>query len=357
MKLLCIDPGASYATGDVARGFLAALADQGHAVLPYNLTRRIDDAAYYYRCKRRRAGLRGPADWREVLTKAAVDIVPFALYHRPDWVVVFSGMYLAPDMFVLLRRAGVRVALVLSESPYDDEQQARVAPWCSVVFTNERTSLARLCRANPNTHYLAHAHDPARSHPDAPLPADLPRHDVLFIGTLFEERIALLEAVDWTGIDFAIYGQCGLLPSRHRLRRHVRGGIVDNERAQLLYRAAKIVLNPYRTSVGYGRGVAHIERAESLNPRALELAACGAFALSDVRAEVGEVFRWNVPMYRDAAELGRFVRHYLQADHERADIARQLPRQVAGHTYAARAAELTAILAAHGAPRGALAAD
>lgn len=355
MKLLCVCPGVTYATGDVYAGYLRALAAQGHEVLPYDLSGRIDDAAYYYRCKRRRDGERGKEPWPEVLTKAAMDVVPFALYHRPDWVVIFSAMYLHPDTFVLLRRAGVRVALILTESPYDDEEQARVAPWCDVVFTNERTSVAVLRRANPNTHYLPHAYDPERS-ATGTIPEGTPAHDVLFIGTLFEERIDLLGAVDWTGIDFAIYGGVGLLPSRHRLRRYVRGSVVANRTAQHMYRAAKINLNPYRTSRGIGRGVAHIDRAESLNPRALELAACGAFQISSYRQEADELFGGYLPTYNTPRELGLLVRDWLADDIERDQAGRELRYLAAPHTYAARAAQLTATLAGHGvASRGALA--
>lgn len=348
MRLLCICPGASYATGDVYAGYLRALRDQGHEVLPYDLSGRIDDAARYYQAKYRRERRRGREPWPEVLTKAAMDIVPYALYHLPDWVVIFSGMYLHPDTFVLLRRAGARVALVLTESPYDDAEQARVAPWCDVVFTNERTSVPVLRRANPHTHYLPHAFDPERSNADAPIPADTPRHDVLFVGTLFEERIALLEAVDWTGIDFAIYGGVGLLGSRHRLRRYVRGGPVLNRAAQAMYRAAKINLNPYRTSRGIGRGVEHIAHAESLNPRALDLAACGAFQVSDERAEVRETFGSLVPTYTSAAHLERIVRAWLPHDGTRRAYVPLLRKAARDHTYAARAAQLTAILAGHG---------
>lgn len=359
MRLLCVHPGASYATGDVFDGYARALVAEGHEVQHYNLMVRLDDAV---RERRRNRAI----TWASAVLKASREVVAFALMNQPDWVLVFSGMYFHPDMLLLLRRAGARVALVLSESPYDDEQQARLLAahdpssglrLVDLAFTNERSSVATLGRLHPAVHYLAHAFDPERSNAAVPIPDDTPAHDVLFLGTLFEERIDLLAAVDWSGIDFAIYGSTKLLPSRHKLRRHIRGDIVDNRKAQAMYRAAKINLNPYRTSKGYGIGVEHIEGAESLNPRALELAACGAFSLSDKRAEVAETFGWNVPMYKDATELGIYARHYLGADHERADICRQLPRQVATHTYAHRARQLTATLAAHGASREAIAAD
>lgn len=355
MKLLCVHPGASYATGDVYDGYARALAAQGHEVLPYNLERRIDDAAVYYAAQHRKQRA-GRPEWARVVWRASVDAVAFALAHQPDWVLVFSGMLFHPDMLVLMRRAGIRTALILSESPYDDYEQMRIAGVPDVVFTNERASVATLRQVQPHTHYLPHAFDPERSNPDLPIPDDTPRHDVLFIGTLFEERIALLEAVDWSGIDFAIYGNPKLLPSRHRLRKHVRGGVVPNARAQQMYRAAKINLNPYRTSMGYGIGVAHIARAESLNPRALELAACGAFQLSDYRAEQHAVFGNSLTTYTDAAGLEEQVRFWLQWPTLRDHNTAAARIRIAEHTYAARAAQLTATLAGLGvASRDALA--
>lgn len=365
MKLLCVHPGASYATGDVFDGYARALVAQGHDVQHYDLCTRLDDAVMFYRWRQRwRRGT--PDTWEQALLKASREVVAFALMNRPDWVLIFSAMYFHPDMLLLLRRAGTRVAMVFSESPYDDGQQARLlaardpssgARLVDAAFTNERTSVATLGRVHPAVHYLPHAFDPERSAP-GPIPDDTPRHDVLFIGTLFEERIALLGAVDWDGIDFAIYGSTRLLPSRHRLRRYVRGDIVDNRTAQAMYRAAKINLNPYRTSQGYGLGVGHIERAESLNPRALELAACGAVQLSDIRAEVREVFRGVVDTYTTADELEGLVRSYRSISPSYLEYIGNASREyVQGHTYAHRARQLTATLAAHGASREAQAAD
>jgi spore maturation protein CgeB len=351
MKLLCIQPGASYATGDVASGYVRAIRALGHEAIVYALDARIDLANEFYHWVYRREG-HGPVPQSLVLQHAAAHIVPQALYHEVDGVLVFSGMSLHPDVFILLKRAGIPTALVLSESPYDDMYQARVlarrdrgVPVVDIAFTNERASLPRLRHCLPETHYLGHAYHPEVSRPDGA--RDTPC-DVLFLGTLFEERMELLAGVDWDGIDLALYGQLKLLPSRHRLRRYIRGEIVANDDAQSLYRAAKIVLNPYRTSRGFGRGVAHIDHAESLNPRSLELAACGVFHTSEYREEVGEVFGDLVPTYSDSESLEWLIRYYLSAQGEgaRREMAQALPGAVTGHTYAARAAELMERIAA-----------
>jgi spore maturation protein CgeB len=344
MKLLLVHPGASFSTHDVYAGYRDALRAQGHTLREYLLDARIDEAGAFLTFRHRRAKLgRPPA--KLIVGKACADIVGHALYHAVDWVLIFSAMYCDPDMLVMLRRAGVRVALIFSESPYDDEPQARVAPVADIVFTNERASVPVLRRANSNTHYLPHAHDPDRHRP-ADAGDDVPEHEVLFVGTLFQERIDLLSAVDWSGIDLGLYGHFSLLPSRHRLRRYVQGGIVDNATTAALYRRAKIGLNLYRTSCGFGRDAPRLAagQAESLNPRAYELAACGAFHLSDHRAEIPEIFGPLVPTFASVEELARLVRVYLAREDWRRDVARRLPATVAAHTYAARAESLVSTL-------------
>jgi glycosyltransferase involved in cell wall biosynthesis len=346
LSLLMINPGASYATMDVHTGYRDALRAQGHTVREYALDQRIDDAGLFYKAIYRRKKL-GKPDPGLVLTKACADIIPQALYHDVDGVIIVSGMYFHPDTLVLLRRAGIPTALILTESPYDDEQQARIVPWADAVFTNERTSVPVLRRANPNTHYLPHAHDPARHQPGVQAgDALVPAHDVVFVGSLFEERIALLGAVDWSGIDLGLYGSHTLLPSRHRLRRHIAGGIVDNATAAALYRRAKVGLNLYRTSRGFGVGVEHIPHAESLSPRAVELAACGVFHLSESRAEVWETFGPHVPFFRDAAGLEDHLRRFLAWPEMRARLARELPARVEHLTFDRQAPQLVSTLRA-----------
>ena len=132
--------------------------------------------------------------------------------------------------------------------------------------------------------------------------------------------------------------------SRNPLRIYVRGGIVDNCLAAALYRRADIGLNLYRSGKGWGKDAPPVERAESLNPRAVELAACGVFTLSDYRAEVAEIFGDAVPTFRTPAELEYLVRYYLTCKDERQEKAARLPGLIAGHTFGARVATLTGVL-------------
>lgn len=339
MKLLLIHPGASFSTHDVFTGYVDALRAIGVEVVEYRLDARIDSWAEFIKYRHRRHKL-GPVDDAEILHRAGMDILPQAVWHRVDGVLAISAMYLRESALRLLRVAGVPCALLLSESPYDDAQQAQYGRWADVVFTNERTSVDYLSRFCRRVVYLPHAHDPARHRPDLPIDGSIPAHDVVFVGTGFRERRQLLAAVDWTGIDLGLYGQW---ERPGKLAPYVKGGVVDNATAAQLYRKAKIGLNLYRTSKGWD-GADHIDHAESLNPRAVELAACGAFTLSDERAEVAEVFGINVPTFETPEVLGILIRHYLAHDAERAALAARLPRAVAPLTFEARAHDVVTTL-------------
>lgn len=345
MRLLLVGAGATWSTRDVEDGYRAALETLGHEVVYYSLAGRLEVAAQTLDIAWRRAGKPEPRPTlADIYYMAGMWALERAARFETEWTLVISGMFFHPDLFVLLRRTGQRVALILTESPYDDEQQAKVAPLVDVVFTNERASVPALQSYNPNTHYLGHAYDPAKHHAERDDGADVPAHDVVFVGTGFVERCKTLAEVDWDGIDLGLYGTWPLLGSRSKLRQHLRGGVTDNATTAALYRRARIGLNLYRTSMGFGRDVAHVWGAESLNPRALELAATGCFTLSDHRPEVSEIFGGDVPTFQTPKQLGILVRRYLNDERARRECAARLPARVAGQTYEARAEQLVSTL-------------
>jgi spore maturation protein CgeB len=330
-------------------GLVAALRRQGHLVSTYDLSKRLALAGRWLHSIWRRSrgstpGLARPSAVA-VVEKACEDLVPRALTLNVDAVLIISAMYLHPDALVLLRRARIPTGLIFTESPYDDERQARIAHLADVCWTQERTSVATLRRFNTRTHYLPAAYDRDRHTPEPqPGDADVPAHDVVFVGTLFHERTALLSQVDWTGIDLGIYGHTTLLPSRHRLRQYLRGGATDNATAASLYRRAKVGLNLFRSTAEWTSGQ-HVTTGESLNPRAYELAACGCFQISDHRPEMDDVFGGSVPTFAGAPGLGSLLRSFLADEEARRGLARAAWAASVQHTFDARARQVVEQLA------------
>ena len=352
MKILLVHPGASMSTADVHTGLYDGLKAHGATVWEYALDARIEmSGSWLTYCWRKGGKSVAQPSAADVLYHAGAELVTRALRVEPDVILAVSAMYLHPDVLVLAKRAGLKVAVLFTESPYDDDRQARLLPWIDLGWTNERLS------ARPKVGYLRHAYDHKVHAPDGDV-GETRAHDVVFIGTGFQERVDLLEAVDWTGIDFGLYGSWDLLGSRHKLRQHLvrtddddpETGYVSNAHAARLYQRAKVGLNLYRRSMGFGKGAPQILRAESLNPRAYELAATGSFTLSEARAEVEETFRGLVPTFRTPEELQAKLAYWLATDRDarRARIKRELPEAVAGHTWHARAAQILADLYASG---------
>jgi spore maturation protein CgeB len=350
MKALVIGAGAGWSTKDVENGVLDGLRAAGVEVGHYALDMRImASGEFLKRCWKRAKKLKVDVEAptaADILLHAAQDALTKALIHQPDWVLLVSAMFVPRPFLEVLQRAGLPVAVLMTESPYDTEKELRWAAHADLVWTNERSVVDRFKAVQPRSSYLPHAwrtgvHDVVNEEH-----ADVPAHDVVFVGSAFQERVELLSSIDWSGIDFALYGNWQKLPPRSKLRQYVRQGVVDNEKTAALYRRAKVGLNLYRESIGWGRNAARIAHAESLNPRAYELAATGCFHLSQARSEVDEVFGDLVPTFRTAHECEVLIRRWLVDGAGRAEVSALLPSAVQGHTWAARGKQMAADLEA-----------
>jgi len=351
MRLLVAHPGAETSTHDVAVGYCEALSRAGHDIGLYALDARLEAAGRYLRQQLRIARKNDPSlpaapGFGDVTLKASEDLTLAALRGQVDAVLIISGLYLNPNGLRLLRAARVPAGVIFTESPYQDDEQADVAALVSCCWTQERTSVAPLRRANARTWYLPGAYR-AGFHAPGDHDPTVPAHDVVFVGTFFPERIDLLAAADWTGIDLGLYGTIDVTdrksPTWRRLRRHWRGGSMSNAEATSLYRHAAVCLNLNRTCTWID-GARHVYGAESMNPRAYELAATGAFQVAQTRAECAEVFGDSVPVFDTPEQLTLVVERALAHPGWRAAAAAEARRRVAPHSFDARAAQVVAQL-------------
>lgn len=345
MKVLLIEPGASWSTADVSAGLRYGLEQHGVDLVRYHLDARIARSNRWLYYNWRRAKKTNPTidkpTTADVFYQAGIGALEVGLRHQVDVVLVVSAMFLHPDVIVLMKRAGLRVVILFTESPYDHAKELAVAALVDGCWTNERSVVDAFRAVNPSSGYLPHAWHPAR-HVAGPQVGDaaFPAHDVVFVGSGFQERVDWLTAIDWSGIDLGLYGSWEAVTARHPLHRYLRGGIVDNVQTAALYRRAKVGLNLYRTSMGWGKHAPQIAHAESLNPRAYELARCGAFHLSTDRAEVREVFGDRVPTFETPAEASALIRTWLADATGRARLASQLPACVAESSWVDRSAQV-----------------
>ena len=343
MKVLLCHPGASWSVSDVWSGFRFGLMAHGVEIVDYRLDGRHRRAAKrlmsdWTAAKRHSPDIEKPSP-ADFFLDASKDVVWVALWHQVDVVVIVSALFLHPNAIINLMRAHIPVTALFTESPYDStaDKELRVAKMIDGCWTNERSSVPAFRAVNPRAAYLAHAWHP-ETHKPGPQPGDdvVPSHDVVFVGSAFRERVEWFNAIDWTGIDLGIYGQWFPKKVPPRLRPFIRGGTVDNAVTAALYRRAKIGLNLYRTSQGWGDDAPHIAHAESLNPRAYELAACGSFHLSSYRAEVGEVFGDLVPTFTHPTQASSLIRTWLADPDGRRRVSAELPARVAEMSWVER---------------------
>jgi Glycosyl transferases group 1/DUF based on E. rectale Gene description (DUF3880) len=256
-----------------------------------------------------------------------------------------------------LLAAGVPVVALFTESPYEAAAELAVAARVAGCWTHERTSVETFRTVNPHVAYLPHAWNPA-VHTSTPQPGDtdMPAHDVVFVGAGVRERIAFFNAIDWTGIDLGLYGVWRDLGLKPQVEACIKSdGPISNLQAAALYRRADIGLNLYRRlpvigpdrptlrDVGQDRPTNWL-KAESLNPRAYELAACGTCQLSEYRLEIQDIFgKDRVPTFKTPDEAAEFIRGT-------AVIGRDPDLQVcmAAHSWMHRAGQVLNDLAAWG---------
>lgn len=344
LRVLLVHPGASWSTADVFDGLNYGLQQHGIYVVPYRLDTRIEASSKalhaLWRVKKRENPSLVKPHVADIMYHAGVGALEMALREGVDVVLIVSAMLQHPDTIVMMKRAGLRVTVLFTETPYDEEEELRIAALVDGCWTTERASLHKFKAVNPRSGYLRHAWHPLKhTRETRAVDAKVLAHDVVFVGSGFAERVQWFNAIDWTGINLGLYGTWKGLGLSRAVKRHLQAENVENEMAAALYRHAKIGLNLYRRSKGWGRDAARIisTQAESVSPRGYELAACGVFHLSEARAEVSELFGGLVPTFSTPAEAEVLIRRYLAADDERTRMAAQLPACVAEHSWAQRA--------------------
>lgn len=345
LRVLLLHPGASWSTADVESGLRDGLQHHGVEVIPYRLDQRIEFAHKWlhimWRQKKKETPELAKPNTADVMYHAGVGAIEMALRKQVDVVLVVSAMFLHPDVIAMMKRAGLRVVVLFTESPYDHAEELKIAEMVDGCWTNERATLADFRSVNPHSGYLAHGWHPRKHFVSADVDASIPAHDVVFVGSGFPERIEWFNAIDWTGIDLGLYGTWKGLGLKKQVRACIKGDQVNNEMASALYRRAKIGLNLYRTRGMRRTPLAHADGSklipESLSPRAYELAACGVFHLSERRAEVSEVFGDRVPTFTSPLEAAALIRLWLADDATRRDVAAQLPACVAEMSWRHRA--------------------
>lgn len=332
MRISLIYPGETWSTFDVARGYEIALRALGHEVSAFDYHTQLAFYHQYLGWLSREKGMAFPPDAAGVLAseRVAIEVID----QLPDVILIVKGMNLHRRGYELLYRLGIPRALILTECPYNDDEQWTILAkgHIDLAFVNDKASAGSLQSTGVRLVYLPHSFDPQRHCKQAVGP-EL-QTDVFFHGTIWPERAALFAQLDLGAYKARISGV-----RMGSDRETVADQVVDNDELALWYSGARIVLNPHRTVKSAGDHIAAGD-AWSMGPRTYEVAACGAFQITDERRELHEVFGDCVPTYTDASDLQRKIEYYLAHDDERQAMADEAHHRVQQCTFVGRAREI-----------------
>jgi spore maturation protein CgeB len=332
MRAYVVHPGVPFSTSDVWDGLCYGLRANGVEVVEGRLDVHLGFQASLYDAGQKQ-GVVAPGHIN-VSYFVAPYVTTEAIDYEPDVVIVVSAHNLNRTAPRQWRKAGIKTAVLMTETPYFREFEVAMGGAYDRVFTHERKGVDFLndFHGRPAA-YLPHAYHPER-HTPGPAEADQ-ASDVVFIGSLFDERRALFAGVDWSGVRFL---QRGYDPATRN------DTITTWQETVAYYRSSKIVLNHHRTTTNHGSG-GHIgaDEAVSLGPRAYEAAACGvAQLMDDARPEALDLFGDSLMPYRagDSADLERQMRRLLAHDGLRERLATEQRAAVQGHGWDTRARQL-----------------
>ena len=282
----------------------------------------------------------------------------------PDAIIVSTGLNLYKSAWKWLwefrqnLKNPYKIVTLYTESPYRPSEELELAQYSDYVFTNERSFVERLQAIQPRSWYMPQAYDDLIHRPEK---RDR-KYGTYFCGSGFSSRIHTLSQIDWdaAGTDFTLRGLWMDLAEDSPLRKHYIQGIVQNEEVVDDYRASEICLNLHRqegeivvferdTPDSYAKEKAgfKVTDAWSMNNRACEIAATGAFQIADdTRQEMVEVFGDSVPRFNmgDPAELQELVEYYTRRPDERTKLSQEAAMRIEGRTYLGNMQQMLTII-------------
>src|SRR5215472_13127728 len=130
MKVLLVGAGAGYSTKDLEMGYYEAFQELGIDLSFYVLDQRLYVARnwllYNWKHLLKSDPERKPT-WEGVIYRGGIEALEMALRYDVDFVFIISAMYMHPDVLVMMKRAGLKLGILFTESPYMDERQSYAA--------------------------------------------------------------------------------------------------------------------------------------------------------------------------------------------------------------------------------------
>jgi spore maturation protein CgeB len=326
----------------IAKYVVAALEALGHRVswIDHSLHRASYDAFGTYHDARHRQTMQ--SRFAEILSLSTITHLS---EEPPDLVLAIAQAPLTLAVLEHLRKKKFLTAMWFVENyrhlTYWQQLAAGYDYWFVIQQAECQEAFKRAGARYVG--YLPMAADPAVHRPLVLADAEQAEYgaDLSFVGAGYPNRRALLPrwlSKDWS---FKLWGNewegaPDLAPVLQR-----SGARIDTETCMKVFNASAINLNLH--SCG---GDALDPQADFVNPRTFELAACGAFQLTDERALLPDLFTdEEVVRFRRIEDVPALIRMWLNDSSGRRAIAENARQRVLRqHTYGHRMKELLAAI-------------
>ena len=344
MRWLLIHPGPSWSVADVFNGWSEALTGLGEQVEEYPLDAalRFFNAALAGTGEQLPCGCQGVRKFldRDQVIQLAVDPV-LAAANRwwPDVILCVSAFFVPPWMLEILRARGHRIVMLMTESPYQDDFQLKMAAYADLTLLNDPVNLDAYRAVGP-AEYMPQAYRESVHYP--PPPGAVPEYDFAFVGTGFPSRVRFFNDMNLAGLNVRLSGLWMDLPEDSDLRDWTvtdSDDCVDNHETAAIYRRARTGINFYRREAEDG----HAGEGWAIGPREVEMAASGLWFARDPRPESGALFGM-LPSYSTPEEASDQIRWALAHPAERDRAAGQAHAAVQDRTFTNHARQLLRLL-------------
>ncbi|WP_160645513.1 CgeB family protein [Chengkuizengella marina] len=270
---------------------------------------------------------------------------------QPNLIIFFSGFNVSTNDLTTLKEMGYYTAVWLLDDPYITDITQAMAPIYDFVFTVEKGCIEFYKSLGcQNVHFLPLAVDPDIFHFKNELDIKY-QTDVLFIGNAHPDRLLFFNTIEHELVkrNMKIIGPNWDKLGNFRLRENILvNNWVSAEETSKYYNGAKIVINMHRSVNNPEINQNHIRiKAISMNARTFEIAACGAFQLTDVREELINVYipGDDIATYTTPNDLLEKIDYYLLHEDERRRMASNaIKKTLQTETYTERIKQLLDIV-------------
>lgn len=260
----------------------------------------------------------------KLLAKLNKYILAIYNHFRPDIVLIIKGDTILEETVLKMNRS--KTILWMLDGIYHNPQSIKLADKMDAVFLFEKSDEESVKNINKNTYYLPSAYDD-QIFKKLQLEKDI---DILFIGTLHDSRIKLLEKIHEQFPHLVMKVFCERYRFYKTPLKYLRSlkdkifinRFVSPTEANILYNRSKVCLNMHHEQSVYG-----------INPRFFEILGANALQFVDQKPFIEEYFSgYPIRTYKNEAGLFEMIREQFskneqQDDHSLYDMVHR------NHTY------------------------